>query len=51
MHNLQVQVNRETTISTLKREAGKIVATALVPKAGDWTPDMIRDELLANRKI
>ncbi|KAJ4129734.1 hypothetical protein NW754_004018 [Fusarium falciforme] len=51
IHNLQVRVNRETTISTLKREAGKTVATALVPKAGDWTPDMIRDELLSNRKI
>ncbi|RTE80230.1 hypothetical protein BHE90_005228 [Fusarium euwallaceae] len=34
-YNLQVQVNREreTTLSTLKREVGKTVATALVPTA------------------
>ncbi|KAL2678539.1 hypothetical protein Neosp_009287 [[Neocosmospora] mangrovei] len=51
MYNLQVQVNRGTTISILKREVGKTVATALVPVAGDWTPDMIREELLQNCMI
>ncbi|RSL71773.1 hypothetical protein CEP53_001349 [Fusarium sp. AF-6] len=47
-YSLQVQV---TTLSTLKREVGKTVATALVPTAEDWTPDMIRNELLENCKI
>ena len=35
-YNLQVQVNNQATISTLK-ETAKIVATALVPTDGSWT--------------
>ncbi|KAF5963800.1 hypothetical protein FBULB1_13168 [Fusarium bulbicola] len=47
-HNLQVQVNNGTTISTLKKVAPKTVAgPALVPSDGSWTAADIRAELLA----
>jgi hypothetical protein len=50
-YNFQVQINNQTSISTLKRETGKTVATALVPTDGSWNPKKIRDELLSNMKL
>ncbi|RAQ69290.1 hypothetical protein COH20_006455 [Aspergillus flavus] len=50
-HNLQVRINNQTTISTLKRVKGETVAHTLVPADGSWTPEQIRQALLANTLI
>ncbi|KAJ1713090.1 hypothetical protein AFGD_005267 [Aspergillus flavus] len=50
-YNLQVQINNQTTISTLKRVKGETVAHTLVPADGSWTPEQIRQALLANTLI
>ena len=45
-HNLQVQVNKGTSISTLKKVAPNTVAgPVLVPSDNTWTASKIRDEL------
>ncbi|KAK3293066.1 uncharacterized protein B0H64DRAFT_205336 [Chaetomium fimeti] len=54
-YNLQVQVNRHSTISTLKnmkQKTGKTstsVAKALVPTDGSWSAARVRAALLAGR--
>lgn len=51
-HNLQVQVNKGTTISTLKKHAPSTVAgPVLVPSNDPWTADQIKSALLASMKI
>ncbi|KAK4246189.1 hypothetical protein C7999DRAFT_33404 [Corynascus novoguineensis] len=56
-YNLQVQVNRQSTISTLKRmkkktgNTGTTVAKALVPTDGSWNAAAVRAALLAGRMI
>ncbi|KAJ5225133.1 hypothetical protein N7468_006358 [Penicillium chermesinum] len=50
-YNLHVQINNQTTISTLQREKGATIANTLVPTDGSWTPEQIRVALLANMKI
>ncbi|KAM4054418.1 hypothetical protein HRG_012463 [Hirsutella rhossiliensis] len=50
-YNLQVQINNETTISTLKKEKGKTVSTALVPIDGTWSPQEIRNKLISSMKL
>ncbi|KAG8627442.1 hypothetical protein KVT40_004925 [Elsinoe batatas] len=56
-HNLQVQINRGTTISTLKSAAkkssqrGTSVAIAEVPDDGSWGAKKIKDTLKASSKI
>ncbi|QRD84974.1 hypothetical protein F9C07_9231 [Aspergillus flavus] len=50
-YNLQVRINNQTTISTLKRVKGETVAHTLVPADGSWTPEQIRQALLANTLI
>lgn len=48
-HNLQVQVNRGAKKPTsVKRVLGRTVSIAFVPIDGSWTPQQIRDELIAN---
>ncbi|WEW56992.1 hypothetical protein PRK78_002451 [Emydomyces testavorans] len=44
--NIQVQINNQTTITTLKREKGKTVSIVLVPIDKTWSPKRIREELL-----
>jgi hypothetical protein len=54
---LQVQINRESRISTLKRmkkktgDKGTTVAKALVPTDGSWSAAQVRAALLAGRMI
>ncbi|KAI1159130.1 hypothetical protein F5B18DRAFT_638021 [Nemania serpens] len=43
--NLQVQVNNETSVSTLKKETGKTVSTVLVPMDSKWTAAQIKEKL------
>ena len=50
-HNLQVQVNKQATITSLKKLAPSTVSTALVPEVPASTPAVIRAELLANVQI
>lgn len=51
-YNLQVQINRGTIITSLKRFAGKSLSIALVPvKEEAWTPAEVRAELEKNRII
>ncbi|CAF9921434.1 MAG: hypothetical protein ALECFALPRED_001797 [Alectoria fallacina] len=51
-YNLQVQINKHLTITSLKRFAGEALSIALVPVKGKaWTPAEIRAELEKNRKI
>ncbi|KAJ5102312.1 hypothetical protein NUU61_004534 [Penicillium alfredii] len=50
-YNLHVQINNQTTISTLQREKGATIANTLVPTDGSWTPEQIRLALRANMKI
>lgn len=51
-YNLQVQINKGTTISTLKKFAPQTVAgPALVPSEDPWSADEIRAKLLATLKI
>ncbi|KAJ5470345.1 hypothetical protein N7530_007702 [Penicillium desertorum] len=47
-YNLHVQINNQTTISTLQRAKGATVANTLVPTDWSWTPEQIRQALLAN---
>jgi hypothetical protein len=51
MYNIQVQVNRETKISSLKNQKrskynGTTLAKALVPIDGSWDVAMVRQALL-----
>ncbi|KAL2206896.1 hypothetical protein CC79DRAFT_1398762 [Sarocladium strictum] len=51
-HNLQVQINKGTTISTLKKFAPQTVAgPVLVPSEDPWAAEDIRAKLLASVKI
>ena len=50
-HNLQVQVNKQTSITTLKKLAPSTVSMALVPESSPWSAEEIREEMLANRTI
>jgi soluble lytic murein transglycosylase-like protein len=52
-YNLQIQVNRETAITTLKKLAPKTVAKSLPPmeEAKDWTAEEIRKDLKKNMMI
>ncbi|KAK3066694.1 hypothetical protein LTR53_016854 [Teratosphaeriaceae sp. CCFEE 6253] len=51
-HNLQVQVNRDPKISSLKNAKGATVAgPVLAPGDGSMTPAEIRAGLQASRKI
>ncbi|KAK9481865.1 hypothetical protein V1527DRAFT_455585 [Lipomyces starkeyi] len=57
MYNIQVQINRETSISTLKRmnqkskKSGTSVAKALVPADGLWDAASVRQALLNGRMV
>lgn len=44
-HNLQIQINKETTISTLKKYAPRTVSHVLVPKGAGWTAEEVRTKL------
>ncbi len=52
MYNIQVQINKKTTISTLQRmnkkskNSGTTVAKALVPIDGSWDAAAVRQALL-----
>jgi hypothetical protein len=54
---LQVQVNRQSTISTFKKmkkktaNTGTTVAKALIPVDGSWSAARVRAALLAGRLI
>ncbi|KAK4035259.1 hypothetical protein C8A01DRAFT_38279 [Parachaetomium inaequale] len=56
-YNLQVQINRQSTISTLKAmkkksgNTGTTVAKALVPVDGPWSAARVRAALLAGLMI
>jgi len=50
-HNLQVQINKETTITSLKKSAPQTVATLLVSKDDPPSAATIRDNLIANITI
>jgi hypothetical protein len=45
-HNLQVQINKETTITSLKKSAPQTVATLLVPDDESMTSQQIKDGLI-----
>lgn len=49
-HNLQIQVNRQTSISTLKKLAPKTVAGPVLA-VGDEAPQTIRDAFLESMDI
>ncbi|KAK9364366.1 hypothetical protein V1509DRAFT_91962 [Lipomyces kononenkoae] len=57
MYDIQVQINRETSISTLKRmnekskKSGTSVAKALVPADGSWDAASVRQALLHGRMV
>ena len=57
MYNIQVQINRNTTISTLKKmnkkskNRGTTVAKALVPIDGSWDATAVKDALKKGRLI
>jgi hypothetical protein len=57
MHNIQVQINKGTTISTLKKLNQKSsrnetsVAKALVPTDDTWTAADVRKSLLEGRIV
>ncbi|KAK9319194.1 hypothetical protein V1517DRAFT_341959 [Lipomyces orientalis] len=57
MYNIQVQINRETSISTLKRmnqkskKSGTTVARALVPADGSWDAISVRQALINGRMV
>jgi len=46
-HNLQVQINKACTLSSVKRERPNTVATALVPEDGSWSSLKIKQALVA----
>lgn len=46
-HNLQVQINKQTTITSLKKLVPDTVAAILVDKDSDETPEQIRERLIA----
>ncbi|KAG4435591.1 hypothetical protein IFR05_008937 [Cadophora sp. M221] len=48
MHNLQVQINRETTITSLKKAAPQTVASLLVEEENPGTPAEIKQGLIAS---
>jgi len=56
-YNIQVQINKGTRISTLKKmtqkskNRGTSVAKALVPIDGSWDAEMVRQELLKGRIV
>ncbi|CDM35464.1 hypothetical protein DTO013E5_8051 [Penicillium roqueforti] len=50
-YNLHVQINKGTTITSLKRETGKSVAKALVPMDGSWSAQKIRGKLIADKLL
>jgi hypothetical protein len=50
-HNLQVQINKETTVTSLKKSAPQTVATLLVLKDNPPSSATIRDDLIANITI
>ncbi|KAF7297606.1 hypothetical protein MKEN_01383500 [Mycena kentingensis (nom. inval.)] len=45
-HNIQIQVNNETSISTLKKSKGRTVAgPSLVPRDAPWDAETVRADL------
>ncbi|KAK8076917.1 hypothetical protein PG996_003087 [Apiospora saccharicola] len=50
-HNLQVQINKETTVTSLKKAAPATVAMAHVPDDESMTPQQIRDALIADIRV
>ncbi|KAK3896602.1 hypothetical protein C8A05DRAFT_20457, partial [Staphylotrichum tortipilum] len=56
-YNLQVQVNKQSGLSTFKRmktknkNAGTTVAKALVPTDGSWDAKAVRAALLKGRLL
>jgi hypothetical protein len=44
-YNLQVQINNQTRITSLKKAAPRTVAHVLVPTDDTWTPQQIKDAL------
>jgi len=46
-HNLQVQINKETTITSLKKSAPQTVATLLVLKDNPPSAATIKKDLIA----
>jgi hypothetical protein len=50
-YNLQVQINNETTITSLKKMAPQTVTFALVPEDMSMTPRQIKDALIADIRV
>lgn len=50
-YEIQVQINKETAVSTLKKVAPSTVSTALVPDDDSMTPAQVREELLKNAML
>jgi hypothetical protein len=50
-YNLQVQINRETTITSLKKSAPQTVALCLVPMDMSMTPAQIKAALIKDIRI
>jgi hypothetical protein len=50
-YNLQVQINKETSITSLKKSAPATVAMVLVPEDMTMTPEQIRDALIADIRV
>ncbi|MCJ1264617.1 hypothetical protein MMC22_004491 [Lobaria immixta] len=49
--NIQIQVNRQTTISLLKKMSPVTVSLVLVPVDANWTAAELRAKLMAARKF
>ncbi|MCJ1470085.1 hypothetical protein MMC07_008730 [Pseudocyphellaria aurata] len=45
--NLQIQINKQTTISYMRKVSGKTVRHVLVPIDADWTAEEVRAKLRA----
>ncbi|KAH7041427.1 uncharacterized protein B0I36DRAFT_312828 [Microdochium trichocladiopsis] len=51
-HNLQIQANKQSTITSIRKLAPKTVAgEVLVPTDGSWTGEDVRQALLNTKKI
>lgn len=45
-HNLQIQINKQTSITSLKKHAPKSVATLIVPADGSMSAEQVRQGLI-----
>lgn len=50
-YNVQIQVNKGTSIKTLKGFAPKSATTLIIPVDAGWTPDEVRAKFKANKVI